>query len=125
MKEWSSSWKRSKQRRKQRKYVYNAPLHIRRKLMKATLSKELRKKFKKRSATIRKGDVVRIMRGSFKGVEGKVIEVDYKKYRIKVENATLKTSKGDLAYYPIHPSNVMIKELNLEDKKREEVLKRK
>jgi small subunit ribosomal protein S17 len=71
------------------------------------------------------GDVVRIMRGSFKGVEGKVIEVDYKKYRIKVENATLKTSKGDLAYYPIHPSNVMIKELNLEDKKREEVLKRK
>jgi large subunit ribosomal protein L24 len=125
MKEWSSSWKSSKQRRKQRKYIYNAPLHVRRKLMKATLSKSLREKFKRRSFTIRKGDVVKIMRGQFKGVEGKVIEVDYKNYKIKVENATLRTSKGDIAYYPIHPSNVMIVELNLEDKKREEALKRK
>jgi len=125
MKKWSKSWKSSTQRRKQRKYIYNAPLHIRKKLMKATLSKELREKYGKRSITIRKGDVVEIMRGQFKKVKGKVIEVDYKNYRVKVENATIKTSKGDLKYYPIHPSNLRIIELNLEDKKRVEILKRK
>ncbi len=125
MKKWSKNWKSSKQRRKQRKYIYNAPLHIRRKIMKATLSKSLREKFKKRSVTVRKEDVVKIMRGQFKGVEGKVVEVDYKNYVIKVENATMKNSKGELVYYPIHPSNVMIIELNMEDKKREEAIKRK
>ncbi len=60
-KKFSDKWKASKLPRKQRKYLANAPLHIKRKFLSANLSKELRKKHGKRSIPIRKGDTVRIM----------------------------------------------------------------
>ncbi len=122
--DWNPNWNSVKDRRKQRKYIYNAPLHVRRKLMSAHLSKELREKYKRRSFPIKKGDKVKVMRGNYKGLEGKVVDVDYKNYRIFVEGATLKRNDGTTVLYPIHPSNVMIIELDLSDKAREEALKR-
>ena len=63
---------KSKQPRKQRKALYNAPLHLRNRLMSAMLSKELKEKYNKNSLPVRKGDVVKILRGNFKGIEGEV-----------------------------------------------------
>ena len=40
---FSKTWVRSKQPRKQRKYVANAPLHIKGKMVRAHLSKDLQK----------------------------------------------------------------------------------
>ena len=54
MTEWNPNWNSVKDRRKQRKYIYNAPIHVRRKLMSAHLSKELREKYKRRSFPIKK-----------------------------------------------------------------------
>lgn len=65
------------------------------------------------------------MRGDFKGVEGKVVEVDLKRYRIHVEGVTHKKTNGTEVFYPLHPSNVMIVELNLEDEKREKIIERR
>ena len=124
MTEWNPNWNSVKDRRKQRKYIYNAPIHVRRKLMSAHLSKELREKYKRRSFPIKKGDKVKVMRGNYKGLEGKVIKVDLKNYRVHVEGATMKRNDGTTVYYPIHPSNLMIVELDLSDKAREEALKR-
>ena len=64
------------------------------------------------------------MRGNYKGLEGKVIKVDLRNYRVYVEGATMKRNDGTTVYYPIHPSNLMIVELDLSDKAREEALKR-
>ena len=64
---FSIHWKSSKQPRKQRKYAANAPLHLRKKFVSANLSKDLRKKQGKRNIPLRKGDIVKIMRGKFKG----------------------------------------------------------
>ncbi|MBC7114760.1 MAG: large subunit ribosomal protein [Archaeoglobi archaeon] len=115
----------SKQPRKQRKAYYKAPLHRRQKFVRATLSRELRRKYGRRNAQIRKGDTVRIMRGAFRGHEGKVLSVDLKKCRITVDGVTIQKADGTSVPLPIHPSNVMIVKLNLEeDKKREEVLMR-
>ena len=122
---WSRSWVRSKQPRKQRKYVYNAPLHIRKKFLTAPLSKELREKYGIRNITVRKGDKVMILRGKFRGHVGKVVKVDYKKIRVYVEGATIKNSRGEEKYYPIHPSKVMIIELDLSDPKRKEIIERR
>jgi len=124
MTEWNPNWNSVKDRRKQRKYIYNAPIHVRRKLMSAHLSKELREKYKRRSFPIKKGDKVKVMRGNYKGLEGKVIKVDLRNYRVYVEGATMKRNDGTTVYYPIHPSNLMIVELDLSDKAREEALKR-
>lgn len=124
MKEWSKSWKSSKKPRKQRKYVYNLPLHIRKTLLPAHLSKELRKKYNKRSASVRVGDKVKILRGQFKKKTGKITKVDLKKIRINIEGIENVKKDGSKVPYPLHPSNVMIIELNLDDKKRKKVLER-
>ncbi|RLF17601.1 MAG: 50S ribosomal protein L24 [Thermoprotei archaeon] len=116
---------RSKQPRKQRKAYFNAPLHIRHKLMSAPLSRELRKQYGIRSLPVRTGDTVLIMRGDFKGHEGRVVKVDLKKLRIYVEGVTRKRSDGTTVYIPIHPSKVMITKLDLSDKERRKVIERK
>jgi len=122
---WSKSWRRSKQPRKQKKYLLNAPIHIRRKIMSVMLNKEIRELIKVRNIPIRVGDYVKILRGRFRGVEGLVIKVDAKRYRIFVENAKYTTKTGKEVYYPIHYSKVMILKLNLSDKKRIEILMRR
>ncbi|MBS3149412.1 50S ribosomal protein L24 [Candidatus Woesearchaeota archaeon] len=115
---FSLSWKSSKQPRKQRKYLHNAPSHIRSKLMSAQLSDTLKNKYKKNSMPIRKGDTVKIVRGQFKKSSGKITQVFRRKYRVFVENATLSKKDGSKVFYPIHASNLMILELFLEDKRR-------
>ena len=115
---WSSSWNTSKKPKKQRKYVYNAPLHIKRKMLKASLSKELKEKYERNAVVIRKGDKVKVMRGDFKGKVGEVIRVDTKALRVYVDEVKRKNLKGEEKHIPIHPSNLMILELNLEDPKR-------
>jgi len=121
-KEFSASWKSSKQPRKQRKYRANAPLHLKRKLISANLSKELRKKYSKRNIPIRTGDVVKIMRGKFKKKQGKITEIRLKNQRIIVEGIQVKKQDGSKVNVKLQPSNLQIIELNMEDRKRERAL---
>jgi large subunit ribosomal protein L24 len=116
---------KSKKPRKQRKFLYTAPLHIRRKLLSAHLSKELRQKYKTRSMPIRKGDEVEVMRGEFKKKRGKVSRVDLKKYKVYIEGMTIKRTDGTERLIPFHPSNLKIINLNLDDKRRVKILERK
>jgi len=121
---FSNKWKASKQPRKQRKYVYNAPLHTRNKLMSAHLSEELIKKYKRRNFPVKKGDNVMIMRGQFRGKTGNVNSVNYKKIKVYIDGAEMMKKDGTKAFYPIHPSNIMIKELDLKDKERRKAIER-
>ena len=115
-------WKSSKQPRKQRKYLANAPLHIKMKLMGVNLSKELRKKYQKRSVALRKKDSVKIMRGKFKGKKGKVIKVMLKTQKVEIDGIQIKKQDGSKVNIKLRPSNLQITELNLEDKKRNKAL---
>lgn len=118
-------WVESSQPRKQRKALYNAPLHKRQKLIAAPLSPELREQYQVRTLPVRVGDEVVIMRGMFKGHRGKVVKVDLKRLRIHVEGATINNARGEPRYYPIHPSNVMIVSLKLDDEHRKKIIERK
>jgi len=122
---FSRSWKASKKPRKQRKYRYQAPLHIKQKFMIARLSKELQKKYNIKRIQVKKGDTVKIMRGQFQKKTGKVNAVNLKKERVFVENAHYIKKDGAKSFYPIHPSNLLITELIIEDKKRKNKLERK
>lgn len=122
-KEFSTKWKASKQPRKQRKYRANAPLHLKRKTLRVNLSKDLRKKHEQKNILIRKGDVVKIMRGKFKKKQGKVVRVHTKLSKIVIENIQVKKMDGSKADVKIQPSNLQIVELNLEDSKRSQKLK--
>lgn len=117
-KDFSNKWIRSKQPRKQRKYNYNAPLHIKGKFMAAHLSKELINKYNRRSIRIRKGDKVTIMRGQFRKKTNRIERIDLKKTKVYIPGAEIIKKDGTKVLYPIHPSNLVVTELNLDDKKR-------
>ncbi len=116
---------KTKQPKKQRKIFFNLPLHQRWHLLNAPLSPELRKELGIKRLPVRKGDVVRIMRGDWKGHEGKVVEVDLKRVRIFVEGVTHKKADGTEVFYPIHPSNVMIVKLGEIDEVRRKIIERR
>ena len=116
---------KSKKPAKQRKSLYQAPHHLRRKYFSSALSDELKSTYKTNSIPIRVGDTVKIMRGDRRGYEGKVSRVDRKDYRIFIEGITREKADGTTVSVPIHPSKVMITRLNLEDKWRKEILNRK
>lgn len=123
-KKFSVRWKSSKQPRKQRKYRYNAPMHVRQKFVAAHLSRELRKEFGKRSLGVRKGDEVVVLTGKHKDKKGKVSKVDLKKIKIFIENVKASKVSGQEVETPLDPSNVVITKLNLDDSKRKEILEK-
>ncbi len=125
MTEWSKTWVRSKSPKKQRKYVHNAPLHIVRKLMSVRLSKDLKTKMGKRNVPIRKDDRVKVMVGQFKGKLAKVTKVDYKNRLVYLEETFIVKKDGNKVPMGLQPSNLMIMELNLDDKLRNKALERK
>lgn len=109
---------KSKKPRKQRRRVYKAPLHQRRKMIASHLSSkylEDAKHYYPRSAVVRKGDTVKIVRGSFAGHVGKVESVDMRSMRITVDGATISKADGTQIAAKIHPSNVIITKLDLSD----------
>ncbi|MBU0957446.1 MAG: 50S ribosomal protein L24 [Nanoarchaeota archaeon] len=115
---FSTSWKSSKQPRKQRKFRANAPIHIARKFMAANLSKDLRKKHERRSFPIKKGDTVKIMRGKFTKKTGKIASVSIKRQRVSIEGMQSKKLDGTSVNVWFNPSNLQITDINLDDKKR-------
>lgn len=122
--EWSSNWLSSIQPRKQRKHRHNAPLHVRQSFVHANLSPELRKRYDKRSMQLRKGDEIKVMRGSLKGKTGTVEKVDLGKSRIYTEDIKVKKVDGSEIPMGFEPSNLMITKLKLDDKKRQAILER-
>ena len=117
--------KRVKNPGKQRKKLFNAPAHLRHKLMAAPLSNELAASRGAKTLPVRKGDTVRIQRGDNKGFEGKVSRVDTKLYRIYIEGFTREKVDGTNIFLPVHPSKVEIRNLNLDDNWRKDILGRK
>ena len=123
-KEFSISWKSSRKQSKQRKYRFNAPLHIKQKLASSHLSKELRKKYSKRRTSLRKGDKVKVIHGNFKKHEGKVERVELGRTRAFVSGIEYTKKDGTKKMIPINPSNLMITELNMDDKLRQKILEK-
>lgn len=118
MKRWSRKWKSSKQPRKQRKYRYNAPLHVKGKFLSAHLSKELIKKHNKRAVPLREGDEVEIVRGKYKKKRGRISRVDSKKMKVYIDGITRKRVAGTEVTVGFEASNLRVVNLNLGDKKR-------
>lgn len=122
---FSTAWQGSSQPRKQRKFNYNAPLHIRHKFLSAHLSKDLRQKYGKRNLPLRKGDEVLVMRGFFKKKKAKVSSVDLKNSLVAIEGLQRTKKDGSKINVYFHPSNLQIVTLELADKERISSLNRK
>lgn len=110
--------------RKQRKILYNAPLHKKRKWIASHLAENLLLKYDKRSIPVTTGDTVKIMRGSFKGHEDKVASVHVKKQVVEVEGITTVKADGTKIAKSVPASNLLITKLNLTDRWRRQKLER-
>ena len=115
---FSNKWKSSTKPEKQRKYANNAPLHIKGKLLHSHLSKDIHKKYNIRSLRVKAGDAVKILRGQFKGKTAKVERVSLKDTKVYLDKLEVVKQDGSKTKYPIHPSNLLITDLNLNDKRR-------
>ena len=110
---------------KNRKRHFNAPSHIRRKIMSSPLSKELRQKYNVLSMPIQKDDEVQVVPGHYNGQQiGKVLQVYRKKYVIYIEQVQWEKANGTAVHVGIHPSKVVITRLKL-DKDCKKILERK
>ena len=119
---FSPHWKSSTKPRKQRKFRANAPLHTKHKFLNASLSKTLKEKYGKRNISLRKGDEVLVMRGTFKKKKAKITSIDLKKSRVALENIQRTKKDGTKVNVWFVPSSLQIQTLNLDDKKRIEAL---
>ncbi|MGY5875832.1 MAG: 50S ribosomal protein L24 [Candidatus Thorarchaeota archaeon] len=104
--------------RKQRKQIYKSPLHANKRRLKCRLDEFLHEEYGLRSLVIKKGDLVRVMRGQFRDTEGKVIGVSYSKMKIYIESATTTKADGKEVNIPLHPSNLLIVKLEIDDERK-------
>ena len=96
--------------------IFQATMQTRSKQMGANLSKDLQKKYGKKSARVVEGDSVTILRGEFKGVDGKVSKISTQKSSVAIEGVKKEKTKGDKFDVYIHTSNLVITSLNGDDK---------
>jgi large subunit ribosomal protein L24 len=91
----------------------------------SNLSEDLKKQYSKRSVSVIKGDTVKIMRGEYKGVEGKVEKINSLKGRLSIEGVQREKIKGGQVKVQIHASNVIISSLKLDDDYRKNKIENK
>jgi large subunit ribosomal protein L24 len=94
-------------------------------MVSSTLSDNLREQYNARSCRVIKGDSVKVVRGEYSGIEGKVERVNTKKGSLSIEGIQREKVKGGNVKVQIHSSNVIIMSLNLEDKYRQKKIQRK
>lgn len=85
----------------------------------STLADNLREEYGRRSIRVIKGDNVRVMRGEYNGIEGKIEKVNTQRGTLAIEGIQREKVRGGNVKVQIHASNVKIIGLNLDDKKRE------
>jgi large subunit ribosomal protein L24 len=89
--------------------------HKRDKFLGANLSVNLREQHNKRSMRVIKGDTVRILRGEYVGIEGKVEKVNTERSTLAIEGVQREKIRGGNVKVQVHASNVQIISLNTDD----------
>ncbi len=102
---------------KVRKRLFTMALHARNTSQpRAPFSSDLKAKYGRNSVRVRVGDSVRLVRGEYSGIEGKVQKVFPRDGLVTVEGITREKIAGGSTPVRLHTSNVMVTNLNLEDK---------
>ena len=103
-------------RKMRNQQIYYATMKTASKQLSCALSKELRKKYGKRSARILKGDTAKIIRGEFAGVDGKVTKISIPDRGVNIEGVKKEKLKGDKFDVYVRTTNIVLTALDTEDK---------
>ena len=102
----------------------NAYKHIRDKAVSSNLANNLREQYGRRSMRVIKGDTIKVLRGEYSGIEGKVEKVNTKRATLAIEGVQREKIRGGNVKVPIHASNVQIVALKLGDPLRQKKIDR-
>ena len=103
-------------RKMRNQQIYYATMKTASKQLSCALSKELRKKYGKRSIRILKGDTAKIIRGEFAGVDGKVTKISIPDRGVNIEGVKKEKLKGDKFDVYVRTTNIVLTALDTGDK---------
>ena len=98
--------------------IYRATFNTRSKQISSQLSDDLRKKYSRKNIRVVEGDSVKIVRGEFKGLDGKIAKVSTENNNVAIEGIKKEKTKGDKFDVFVHTSNLLVTSLNTDDKLR-------
>jgi len=105
--------------------IYRAMNQTVSKQISTPISKDLRKKYSRRSIRIMVNDTVKVIRGEYKGLTGKVTKISSDSNSVAIEGNKKEKLKGEKIDVYIHSTNVIITALNTNDKWRVKILEKK
>src|ERR1051325_6659454 len=85
------------------------------KVLGSNLIPSLRDKYGIRSLGVVKGDTIKVLRGEYVGIEGKVEKVNTERATLSIEGVQREKIRGGNVKVQIHASNVQIISLNTDD----------
>ena len=108
--------KSSHPRKTRNQQIYYATTQRASKQLSGSLSKELRKKYGKKSARIVEGDTAKIVRGEFSGVDGKITKISIPDRGVNIEGVKKEKLKGEKFDVYVHTTNIILTALDSGDK---------
>ena len=98
------------------KQIYYATMSTASSQLSSHLSKNLRKKYGKKTVRVLEGDSVKVIRGEFTGVDGKVTKVSGGDGGLTIEGVKKEKLKGEKYDVFVQTSNIEVTALNTDDK---------
>jgi large subunit ribosomal protein L24 len=100
------------------------PKHMTERMLRSPLSRALREKYGRRNVRVIAGDTIKVMRGEYSGIEGKVEKVNMKRGSLAIEGIQREKVRGGNVKVEINSTNVVVTELDLDDKLRQALIQR-
>lgn len=100
------------------------PKHMTERMLRSPLSRALREKYGRRNVRVIAGDTIKVMRGEYSGIEGKVETVNMKRGSLAIEGIQREKVRGGNVKVEINSTNVVVTDLDLDDKLRLALIQR-
>ena len=100
------------------------PKHMTERMLRSPLSRALREKYGRRNVRVIAGDTIKVMRGEYSGIEGKVEKVNMKRGSLAIEGIQREKVRGGNVKVEINSTNVVVTDLDLDDKLRQALIQR-
>lgn len=100
------------------------PKHMTERMLRSPLSRALREKYGRRNVRVIAGDTIKVTRGEYSGIEGKVEKVNMKRGSLAIEGIQREKVRGGNVKVEINSTNVVVTDLDLDDKLRQALIQR-
>jgi large subunit ribosomal protein L24 len=89
-----------------------APKQLAERKLRSPLSRALREKYGRRNLRVIAGDTVKVVRGEYSGIEGKIEKVNMKRGSLAIEGIQREKVRGGNVKVEINSTNVIITNLD-------------